>query len=280
MQGEREVNRLLHIILLLAAVSVVSGACAPSAVEQAQAPAETGTLAKLQLTKYALLASYNEPPHDWFDSTEGKWKGVDNDIVEYILPRLGVESWDFIVADWSALIPGLQSGRWDLMSVGMAITETRTEEINFSEPVYQYGIGLLVQAGNPGNVGGQSSWSGLKIGTILGSSGPDEIKAGGGEPVNYKQYADMMADVKAGRIDAAIGDELTLGYALIVSPDPALEVIHEYDGKAIYLTGIGFRMEDVALLEAFNAEIVKMKEDGTLMAILTKYGLGEANFVE
>ena len=99
-------NRKLHVILLVMVISVIASACAPSVVTQTQAPvvpqatqvpaateppACTNTLCKLQTTKYALLASYNEPPHDWFDSTDGKWKGVDNDVVEYILPKLGVE---------------------------------------------------------------------------------------------------------------------------------------------------------------------------------------------
>src|SRR5437867_4471634 len=117
--------RVAMAVLAAAAVLVVAQ-CGVAAAQDA--------LTKLKTTKYALLASYNEPPHDWFDPAEGKWKGIDNDIVEHILRRLGVEKWDFIVADWSALIPGLQAKRWDLMSVGMSITDKRKQEVAFSEP--------------------------------------------------------------------------------------------------------------------------------------------------
>ena len=268
---------LLVCVLLL---PLVATSCAPAASAPTAAP-KMDTLTKLKTTKYALLASYNEPPHDWFDPTDGKWKGIDNDIVEYILPKLGVEKWDFIVADWSGLIPGLQAGRWDLMSVGMSITDKRKEEIAFSEPIYQYGDCLVVKKGNPKNVKGKADWPGKKIGGILGSTSIDEIKAvSGAEAVPYKTHADMFADVKSGRLDLALADETTTAYAFTVNPEPDLEILHEWEGKKPRPTGIGFRKEDTALKAAFDAELKKMREDGTLLQILQKYGLGEANLIK
>ena len=261
---------LLAFVLLAVFVAVQSG------------PATAAdSLAKLKSTKYALLASYNEPPHDWFDPADGKWKGIDNDVVEYILKKLGVEKWDFIVADWSALIPGLQAGRWDLMSVGMSITDKRKQEINFSEPIYQYGDAIVVRKGNPKNIKGKADWVGKKIGGILGATNIDEIKAvAGAEAVPYKQHGDMFGDVKAGRIDAALADETTTGYAFVVNPEPDLEIIQVWTGKSPRPSGIGFRKEDVALKAAFDAELAKMKADGTLLAILKKYGLSEVNLIK
>jgi ABC-type amino acid transport substrate-binding protein len=40
---------------------------------------------------------------------------------------------------------------------------------------------------------------------------------------------------------------------------------------------MGFRKSDTALLEEVNSWISKMKADGSLLAILKKYGLTEAN---
>ena len=259
--------------VLAVATVLVIGQCAVAAAQD--------TLTKLKTAKYALLASYNEPPHDWFDPGDGKWKGIDNDIVEHILRKLGVEKWDFIVADWSALIPGLQAKRWDLMSVGMRITDKRKQEINFSEPIYQYGDGIVVKKGNPKQIRGKADWGGKRIGGILGATSIDEIKAvPGATAVPFKQHGDMFADVKAGRIDAALADETTAGYAFVVNPEPDLEVLHEWEGKAPRPSGIGFRKEDVTLKAAFDQELRRMKADGTLLGILKKYGLTEANLVK
>ncbi|MBI4014013.1 MAG: transporter substrate-binding domain-containing protein [Candidatus Rokubacteria bacterium] len=264
--------RLATAVLAVATVFVVA---------QCGVAAAQDTLTKIKTSKYALLASYNEPPHDWFDPADGKWKGIDNDIVEYILRKLGAEKWDFIVADWSALIPGLQAKRWDLMSVGMSITDKRKQEIAFSEPIYQYGDGIVVKKGNPKKIRGKADWAGKRIGGILGATSIDEIKAvPGATAVPYKQHGDMFADVKAGRIDAALADETTAGYAFVVNPEPDLEVLHEWQGKAPRPSGIGFRKEDVTLKAAFDEELRRMKADGTLLAILKKYGLTEANLTK
>ena len=102
----------------------------------------------------------------------------------------------------------------------------------------------------------------------------------GATAVPFKQHGDMFADVKAGRIDAALADETTAGYAFVVNPEPDLEVLHEWEGKAPRPSGIGFRKEDVTLKAAFDQELRRMKADGTLLGILKKYGLTEANLVK
>lgn len=240
----------------------------------------SGTLVKLKASHYALLASYNEPPHDWFDPTDGKWKGIDNDTVVHFLQTLGVKNWDFIVADWSALIPGLQAHRWDLMSVGMSITDKRKEIISFSEPIYQYGDVIIVKSGNPENIRGKPDYKGKKVGGILGATSIDEIQAvAGATAVPYKTHGDMVNDVAAGRIDAAQAGETTASYAAKVQPDPRVELLHNYVGYSPRPSGMVFRKEDADLKAAADAELRKMKADGTLVSILEKYGLSGANII-
>jgi len=254
---------------------------APAATAVPAAPAAMDTLSKIKATKYALAGSYNEPPHDWFDPADGKWKGVDNDIVEAILPKLGAEKWDFIVADWSGLIPGLMAKRWDLMSVGMSITDKRKEQISFSEPVYQYGSVIIVPKGNPKGIKSVKDWKGLRVGATLGSTDLDEIKAvEGSVPVPYKQFSDVIADLRAGRIDAGYMDEVATPYSFIQQPEPTLEIIRTFEGKKPRPSGIAFRKEDTALKAAFDVELAKMKADGSLLKILEKYGLSDANMIK
>ena len=99
--------------------------------------AHADTLDKLKETKYALLGSYNEPPHNWIEPSGGGYKGIDFEIGQAILTKLGVETIHEIPVDWSGLIPGLQAGRWDLLAVGMSITEERAKQINFTNPIYE-----------------------------------------------------------------------------------------------------------------------------------------------
>lgn len=238
------------------------------------------TLAKLKASHDALLASYNEPPHDWFDPADGKWKGIDNDIAIHFLQTLGVKRWDFVVADWSALTPGLQTHRWDLMSVGMSITEKRKQLVSFSEPIYQYGDVIIVEKGNPEHITGKPDYTGKRIGGILGATSIDEIQAiPGATAVPYKTHGDMVNDVAAGRIDAAQAGETTASYAAKVQPDPRVELLHNCVGYSPRPSGMVFRKEDVDLRASADAELRKVKADGTLVGILEKYGLFASNMI-
>src|SRR6266542_1441146 len=125
-----------------------------SAMAMMPSAALADTLAKLKETKYALLGSYNEPPHNWIEPAGGGYKGIDYELAEVILRKLGVETIHQIPVDWAGLIPGLLAGRWDLLAVGMSITEERATKVNFTKPIYEYGSALIVLKGNPKGITG------------------------------------------------------------------------------------------------------------------------------
>lgn len=267
----------MTIVLSRRAAAVFAGAL----VAALALPASADTLDKFKESKYALLGSYNEPPHNWVEPAGGGYKGIDYEIAETILKGIGVEEINQIPVDWSGLIPGLQAGRWDMLAVGMSITEERAKQVNFTKPIYEYGSALIVPAGNPKGIKGLKEFPGHRVGAILGGTDADLIKSvEGAELVAYKTHPEMINDLKAGRIDAALAGETTAAYANVVQPEPAIELMHAWEGKAARPTGFAFRKDDTAMLDHFNAALDKMKQDGSLAALLAKYGLSEGNIVK
>ena len=241
-----------------------------------EAEPEMTTYERILSTGHITVASYNEAPHNWFDHASGEFSGVDWDIMKYILDKWGVTDIDVIVADWSALIPGLQARRWDLCSVGASITEKREEVIDFSIPEFAYGLTFIVPEGNPENINALADLSGHKVGAILGSTSYDWLlDMEGVEAVPYSLHNDMVTDLVIGRIDAIWADEIVSGYAQVQNPQP-VELV-EYIDKEFYKTGAQFNEDDDDLREAWNAEIELMLADGTLLEILQKYGLTQSN---
>lgn len=244
------------------------------------ARAADDTLAKVSESHSVVMGFYNEPPHNWLEFTGGGYKGMDYELAAAILDKLGVTQIDQIAVDWSGLIPGLQARRWDMLAVGMSITEERAKQVAFTTPIYQYGSGLIVPAGNPKGINGLAQFAGAKIGAILGSTDADLVTAQGGELVAFKSHPEMISGLKAGRMDAALADETTAGYANIVSPEPGIEIMHEWEGKAARPTGFSVRLEDTAMLQALNDGIAAMKADGSALKILEAYGLTASNLVQ
>lgn len=277
--SRRGLFKLAGAAAFASAVMLLGGSQTGGLFGAGAAAADDGdTLAKLQSSQYARVASYQQPPHGWFDPADGKEKGIDFEILQSVLGQLGVKQIDYVVADWTALIPGLQAGRWDLMSVGMGITKPRLDQILYSEPMYQYGEALIVPKGNPKNIKGTADWAGKNIGGILGSVDDQVVGAvSGAHYVPYQKYADMYLDIKNGRIDAGLADETEAAWDFQVQPQPDLEIVHDWTGKTVYLIGMGFKKSDANLQAQVNSWIEKMKADGSLLAILQKYGLTETN---
>src|SRR6266567_2989807 len=82
-------------------------------------------------------------PFTFLDTKTNAIQGVMVDLVTEVGKvtgfRVAVEPMQF-----SALIAALTSGKIDVISAAMYITPARKEVIDFSEPVYSYGEGLIV----------------------------------------------------------------------------------------------------------------------------------------
>lgn len=257
-------------------IAVTAGLC----VTATRAIGADDTLAKVRDSHRILMGFFNEPPHNWVEYTGGGYKGIDYDLAAVVLKSLGVTAIDQIAVDWAGLIPGLQAGRWDMLAVGMSITPERAKQVAFTTPIYEYGSALLVPKANPKGILGLAQFPGNRVGAILGSTDADLISAQkGAEFVAFKSHPEMVNALKTGRIDAALADETTAGYANLIVPEPTIEILHQWNGKAARPTGFSVRLGDTAMLNALNDNIAKLKQDGTAAMILQKYGLTTANIV-
>jgi ABC-type amino acid transport substrate-binding protein len=266
---------------MLVRQAAIAGIVASAIAATTVAAHAADTLAKIKDSHAIVMGFYNEPPHNWVEFTGGGYKGMDYEIGATALKKLGVTQIDQIPVDWSGLIPGLQAGRWDMLAVGMSITPERAKQISFTIPIYQYGSGLIVPKGNPKGIKGLAQFAGLKVGAILGSTDADLISAQkGAELVAFKSHPEMINGLKAGRIDAALADETTAGYANLMAPESSIQILHEWEGKAARPTGLSVRLDDEAMLKALNDIIAEMKSDGTIVKILEKYGLTAGNMVQ
>src|SRR3954469_2833460 len=69
-------------------------------------------------------------PEMWKDLKTGEIKGFWMDMARKMAKDLGVEV-QFIDSDWDGLIPGLQSGKFDVVLAQMAITSKRSLAVDF-----------------------------------------------------------------------------------------------------------------------------------------------------
>jgi polar amino acid transport system substrate-binding protein len=238
------------------------------------------TLTKAQEASYVRMTSYQQPPHGWFDINSGKYQGIDVEIIEEVLKGLKISDWDYVTADWGAMIPGLTACRWDIMSIGMTYTKLRSELVQFSLPVYQYGVAMLVAKGNPKKIKGKADWKGKKVGGIIGST-DDQVIGGvkGATYVPFTKYSDLYRALSTGRIDAGMVDELQGAYDFKLQPQPKITLLKNWTGKAVGISSIVMRKGDTAWVTAVNDQLKIMRTNGKLKAILLKYGMPASAYV-
>jgi polar amino acid transport system substrate-binding protein len=212
-------------------------------------------------------------PFTFVDTSSQKPTGAMVDLAQAIGAEAGLAT-EFEVVAFSALIPSLTTGKIDLISAGMLATDKRREVVDFSAPVYTYGEAMFVPADEPANYT-LDDLKGATIGAQVGTTFADALNARGtfGEVKLYDSIADIMRDVKLGRIKAGFGDKPIVAYQIAQNPKIGLRLVDGYEPLKAGDVALAVSKENPALLEKVNAAIAKLKESGELAKIFAKYGL-------
>lgn len=205
----------------------------------------------------------------------GEVEGFMTDIMNELAARIDLKT-TLVTGDWNSLIPSVQSGKADVIVDGMYITEEREKVINFTDPVFAYGEGLIVKEGDT-TTKSLEDLKGKTVGVQLGTSFKDMLEEKNQDlGLNIKTYqtlADMLKDIQTGRIDAVLGDSPSFSYLLSTNPKMKFRIVEEYEPSLVGQIGIGIAKENTELVGKLNEEIKKMKEDGTMKEIYEKWAV-------
>lgn len=213
-------------------------------------------------------------PFTFLDTKTNTIEGVMVDLIKEIAKtadlKIEVEGMQF-----STLIASLTSNKIDLISAAMYITAARKEVIDFSDPIYTYGEGLLVPRSDTKDYKEFADMKGYTVGAQIGTAYVDALQKTGlfAEVKLYKTSPDILADVNAGRIQAAFADQPIMAYTLKQGQFPQVRLVKSYKPTIIGSVGVGVRKSDGELLKKINTALAKLKADGSVDKILAKWGL-------
>jgi polar amino acid transport system substrate-binding protein len=243
-----------------------------------------GTLESAKRTAKITVGIYNQAP--WgFQAADGKISGQAVDVMVTALTALGIKEFNPVVSEFSALIPGLQAKRFDLIAAGLFIRPDRCKLVAFGNPDIKMGDGVLVRTGNPHNIHSYQDIainSAIKIGTARGNAQAQTALAAGVPAERQLLFPDNQSALSAliaGRVDAVSATAasiVTLAKdAKTSGVERALPFVGERDAEGSEKFGypaLAFRAEDADFRDAYNAELAKMRADGRLLEILKRYG--------
>ncbi|MFI9624876.1 ectoine/hydroxyectoine ABC transporter substrate-binding protein EhuB [Streptomyces sp. NPDC052042] len=240
-----------------------------------------GALDKLREQGFVRVAYANEAPYGYL---EGKQlKGEAPTLHREIFKALGVDELKPTLSEWDGLIPGLQAGKYDVVSAGMAITPERCANAIFSEPEFISPTALMVKKGNPQKVTDLASAkaAGITVGVMSGAVEGRYAEGAGiaKDRIKTLQKPQDGADaVKGGRIDAFLLTGISLRWLAKTNPETEVTepFVPEVDGTKQYSPGGAvFHKGNEELRDAFNRELKKIVSDRSrYVDLLREYGFG------
>jgi polar amino acid transport system substrate-binding protein len=196
--------------------------------------------------------------------------GFDVDLAKEVSNRLGVEV-RFQPIDWDAKVLELNSGNIDMIWNGLTITESRLEEMSFSNPYI--GNSQIIMVKKNSTINTINDLFGLKVGVQISSASEDAVIANEiyddlGELVKYDTFNLALLELDNGTIDAVVIDEI-MGRYIISQTDDLYSVAAENFGVEEY--GVGFRLEASDIRDQINLMLEEMILDGTASEISIKW---------
>ena len=219
------------------------------------------------------------PPLEYYaDGSGGDIVGFDADAGRALADHWGVKV-KFEVTSFDGLMPGLQTGRCDIILGGLYTSPARLEVAD-AAPIMNAGPAALAAPALASNLTSKLDLCGRKVAAQAASSNAatvqamgEECKAAGkGAPIvsEYPKTSDTVLAVLNGKADVLVETNVAAAY-MVTQNKGKLEMASQvFDPDTTF--GV-FTKKDSSMTPAIAAAFKALKEDGSLAEIAKKYDL-------
>jgi cystine transport system substrate-binding protein len=206
-------------------------------------------------------------PFSYHEDGAGDLVGYDVEVAEAVAEKLGLEI-AFEETQWDAIFAGLDAGRFDVIANQVSITPEREEQYLFSEP-YTVSRGVIVVNEGDTSISSFDDLEGKTTAQSLTSNWNELATESGANVEAVEGWAQSVALLQQGRVDATINDELTFLDYVNTTPDAAIEVAAETEDTSE--SAFAFTQDKEALVEAIDEALAELREEGVLAELGEKY---------
>ena len=251
-----------------AAAILAVGAISLTACGGGSTPAATSS-SGVQLINAGKLTICSDVPYEPFEfQKDGKIVGFDMDIAGELAKDMKAEV-NVVDSSFEAIETGTALTGCDVSISSVSITDTRKALMDFSDPYLNDDLTLVAsEASGITNIDGAK---GKKVGVQQATTGAKYAKDKGLDAQQFEDTGLLVQALKAGTIDAALGNQSVLGYA--IKDDSKFKRVENYaTGEKL---GIAVKKGNTAMLDQVNATLKRLTDDGSLKKFETSW-FGEA----
>lgn len=208
------------------------------------------------------------PPFGYTDLA-GEIQGFDADLARHLGRALfeGEAGVELVPVTSGGRIPLLYSELIDVVIATMTITEDRQRVLDFSTPYFVTGSMLLTPKAS--SIQSVPDLSGKRVAVVEGSVQQADLPliAPGAKLVVFKDLPDALRALKGRQVDALCQDDVAVLAAARMNADLRIA------GKSFLPRpyAMAVRKSDRKLLDWLNAQLEKMKTDGTIQRLRRKH---------
>lgn len=280
MDGMKLVGAAAALAMMLGGAAVARAADIPAQKVDAQLHARLPE----SIRKAGVMTSVNNgsfPPYEIVTGANGL-EGASADLATALGQLLGVTIKHASVSGFSALLAGIQAGRFQFAMGPVGDFKSREKTHDFVDYVQEYVV-FAVHKGNPKNISTLADACGDRIAVMAGGSAERVIKAQaakctaeGKKPVEVQSFTDQPTSilaVRSGRSDGFFSSQAPLTYFVQQAHgDLQLAAVGKPNGfKNLYQGAVVPKGSPLApvLLDG----IKELMKNGTYAAIMKKWGL-------
>ncbi|MDY4773552.1 MAG: transporter substrate-binding domain-containing protein [Gemmiger sp.] len=209
------------------------------------------------------------PPFTYHDDN-GELTGLDIELGKALADKLGAEV-EFQEAAWDSLLIGIDTERFDTVINSVSITDERAEKYDFSDPYYYEARHVVVRADDD-SIHGPEDLNGKKIATNTTNAFIPWYEEQGVEVVGIDTSGEAIDLLLSGRVDFEGINVPVLNAYLQEHPDAADKVKEAFViPNSEDVIAIPVRKGEPEFLDAINAALAELREEGTLKEISEKY---------
>lgn len=260
-----KMKRVLICISMILVLATTLAACGGAAGEKTSG--NNGAGGSEKVLKVGVDDTY--PPMEFKDE-KNTTVGFDIDVGTEIAKRLGMKA-EFVSNDWAGIFLALESNKFDVIISSVSRTDERMEKYAMTTPYIANAQVIVVPADNttivePKDLEGKNV--GVQIGTTADESCAEYLKTTKFTLKQYDQVIQPFSDMKAGRIDAIVVDEVVARYYVKKEPK-------SYKVSSARLTnepiGVCFAKNNAELRDKAQKALDEMFSDGTMKKLSEKW---------
>ncbi len=208
-------------------------------------------------------------PFEYTDEKTKEFVGFDMDIIKAVGKAGGFEV-KISSLPFDGIIPAVLTGTIDAAISAITITEERAKKVDFTEPYYDAGLGILINNKVKDSVKSQEDLKGRTICVQIATSGAMlASKIEGARVTQFNSAPETYIELGKGGCDAVINDFPVHAYYMATAKPGNITLLPGMITSEQY--GIMMSKSKPKVQEAIRAGLAKIKSGGTYDAIYRKW---------